>query len=162
MAGAGQFGVLAPGNAAGCQLIPASQAIADPAIAAPGDRRDGVALLTEALADTHETGRSGNSPGSSSARSAPRATHADRPGRPLAVARDIRPAIMQAELAADDVLFDKLHWSQPDTARRDTWQPAGGVLPNQQHAVLGSQASRRPGIVAPGHAACWAGELAGV
>jgi hypothetical protein len=40
-AGAGQFGVLAPGNAPGCQLIPASLAIADPAIAVPGDRRDG-------------------------------------------------------------------------------------------------------------------------
>jgi hypothetical protein len=39
------------------QVVPASLAITDPAILTLNDRYDGVRLLAEALADTHDTGR---------------------------------------------------------------------------------------------------------
>jgi hypothetical protein len=65
-----------------------------------------------------------------------RATHADRSSQTYALARDVRPVVMRVELAAYDVLFNKLHWNQPDSARRSAWHPAGGVLPDEQHAVL--------------------------
>jgi hypothetical protein len=63
-----------------------------------------------------------------------RASHADRPRR-YALSRDARPVLMRIELAACDLLFNKLHWSTGDSGRRDVWYPSGGMLPDGLHAV---------------------------
>jgi hypothetical protein len=47
---------------------------------------------------------------------------------------------MRVELAAYDVLFNKLNWNNPDPARRDSWHPAGGVLRDGRHAVIRARA----------------------
>jgi hypothetical protein len=156
------------------QLVPAGLAITDPAILALSDRYDGVQLLAEALADTHDTGRFRELARffERAFRAQPaalvtplagflshydklqytrtevehwhalrnRATHADRASKAYALARDVRPVVMRVELAAYDVLFNKLNWNQPDTARRSTWHPAGGVLQDEQHAVIRTHA----------------------
>ncbi len=142
------------------RLVPAAFAITDPVLLELNDRKDGVELLTEALANTHETGRFREFTRffERAFRAQPaelvspladflghydrlqythdevekwhqlrnQATHADRSGRRYVLARDVRPVLMRIELAAYDVLFNKLTWNQPDAARRDTWQPAGG------------------------------------
>lgn len=64
------------------------------------------------------------------------ATHANRPGRGYVLSRDVRPTVMRVEFAACDVLFNKLNWNSPDTSRRDSWQPAGGVLPDERHVII--------------------------
>jgi hypothetical protein len=63
------------------------------------------------------------------------ASHADRPGRPYALSRDVRPILKRVELAAHDVLFKKLNWNAPDSRRSDIWYPSAGILPDGQHAV---------------------------
>ena len=158
-------------------LAPATIAITDRTLLALDDRRDGVELLAEALANAHETGRFRELARflERAFRAQPtglvqpladflghfdrlrytrdeveqwhhlrnQATHADRPSRRYVLARDVRPVLMRVEVAAYDVLFNKLNWNQPDSARRDTWQPTGGVLPDEWHAVIRVGASVR-------------------
>ncbi|MDQ2883670.1 MAG: hypothetical protein M3Y48_21565 [Actinomycetota bacterium] len=161
-------------------LIPAIISITDPGLRALGDRRSGVALLAEALANTHETGRFreiarffeeafAEKPGNLVTPLSDflgyydrlqythdeiktwhqlrnRATHADQPNNPKkqpALARDVRPVLMRVELAAYDVLFNKLNWNKPDSARRDVWTPTGGVLRDERHAILRTQTATR-------------------
>lgn len=156
-------------------VIPAAIAITDPVLHELGDRIDGVELLTEALADTHETGRfrelarfferAFGSPPAGLVRPLAdflgyydklqytyeeveqwrqlrhKATHADHRDRPYVLARDVRPALMRVELAAYDLLFNKRNWGQPDSDRREVWQPAGGVLRDQPKIILRVDAS---------------------
>lgn len=154
-------------------FIPTMISITDPALSTLDDRRSGVSLLAEALANTHKTGRFREiarffedafaaepkklvEPLSDFLRYYDqlqytpdeiktwhqlrhRATHADRPNNPNkrpALARDVRPVLMRVELAAYDVLFNKLNWNKPDSVRRDVWAPAGGVLRDERHVVL--------------------------
>lgn len=151
-------------------LVPATIAITDPVLLQLDDRKDGVELLTEALADTHETGRfrelarflerAFHAPQKKLVRPLTdflghydklqytydeveqwhqlrnQATHADHHDKPYVLARDVRPALMRVELAAYDVLFNKRNWNKPDSDRRDVWQPAGGVLPDQRHVIM--------------------------
>jgi len=158
------------------RLVPVAISIKDKALLEElDDRQDGLKLLTEALADTHETGRFREFARffELAFRAQPaqlvspladflgyydklqythgeveqwhqlrnRATHADHSNKGYVLARDVRPVIMRIELAAYDVLFNKLNWGQPDSARRDTWQPAGGVLPDERHAIVRTHAS---------------------
>jgi len=48
---------------------------------------------------------------------------------------------MRVELAAYDVLFNKRNWNQPDSDRREVWQPAGGVLRDQRQVMIRVHAS---------------------
>lgn len=159
------------------RLVPVAFAITDAALAGLDDRRDGVELLAEALADTHETGRfreitrffelAFRAQPTALVRALAdflnhydklqythdeverwhqlrnRATHADRGGRRYVLAGEIRPVLMRVELAAYDVLFNKLNWHQADSGRRDIWEPAGGVLPDERHAVIRAHAPVR-------------------
>jgi hypothetical protein len=161
-------------------FVPTMISITDPAFSALDDRQSGVALLAEALANTHKTGRFREiarffeeafaaepkklvEPLSNFLRYygrlqynvdeieawhqlRHRATHADKPNNPNkkpALARDVRPTLMRVELAAYDVLFNKLNWNKPDSARRDVWTPKGGVLRDERHAVLRAQTATR-------------------
>lgn len=146
--------------------------ITDSAFSTLDDRRRGVALLAEALANTHETGRFREIARFFEEAFAAepknlveplsdflgyydrlqytldevetwhqlrhRATHADKPNSPNkkpALARDVRPVLARVELAAYDVLFNKLNWNTPDAARRNVWTPTGGVLRDNRHVV---------------------------
>jgi hypothetical protein len=62
------------------------------------------------------------------------ATHADKPDRGYVLHRDVRPVLKRVELAAYDVLLNKLNWSTPNSRRRDIWYPSG-ILPDGHHAV---------------------------
>ena len=158
-------------------LVPVAIEITDPVLHELGDRMDGVELLTEALADTHETGRfrelarfferAFGAPPAGLIRPLAdflryydklqytydeveqwrqlrhQATHADHRDRRYVLARDVRPALMRVELAAYDVLFNKRNWGQPDSNRREVWQPAGGALRDQRQVVISTHASLR-------------------
>ena len=134
------------------------------------DRRDGVSLLAEALANSHETGRFRELARffERAFRAPPagivsplsnflsyydmlqysygeieewrdlrhQATHADRPGQRYVLCRDVRPILGRVRFAAYDVLFNKLNWNAPDSGRRDTWHPSGGILPDGHRAVM--------------------------
>jgi hypothetical protein len=151
-------------------LIPAAIDIADPVLAALNDRRDGVELLAEALGSTHETRRFREFVRffeRAFAASPPefvnplsdflgyfdrleytrdeiawwhqlrnQASHGDRSDRQYVLSREARP-----ELAAYDVLFNKLNWNQSDSTRRDIWDPPGGVLSDELHVIIQVHAS---------------------
>jgi len=52
-----------------------------------------------------------------------RATHADRKSKPLAFESDIWPVIYRMEIAAYDVLFNKIEWNKPSAKRRNIFSP---------------------------------------
>ena len=149
-------------------LSPAAIRITQETVSQLDDRRDGVTLLAEAFANTHETGRFRElarfferafcAPPAGIVRPLSDflayydklqytlqeidewrrlrhlATHADQPSRGYVLHRDVRPVLKRVELAAYDVLLNKLNWNAPDSRRRDIWYPSG-ILPDGHHAV---------------------------
>jgi hypothetical protein len=72
-----------------------------------------------------------------------RAVHADRLDRDILVEKGVRAFMDRMLLAAYELLFNKLHWHQPDSARRDVWTLQVGPLdPNGRWFVV--TGSERP------------------